>query len=201
MADRRGEFRPVQLHRSDPLHFRCFGCALHLGGQPALHRLSGRQRLFGRPDRAALVLDSRHRSGHAARTLARRQAAGPAVRCLFSVSGRFRTVDQRDDHARIDPCRGPARRHLRSAVRHRGLALALARADDHAASGPDADHSGVRLPGAGAVPVRVRPDGGRHCHADLRDPADDPHRHSVLARGALAKSSIWATWSAAPNGR
>jgi hypothetical protein len=171
-----------------------------LAAQPALHRVSGRQRLFGHTDRAALALDRRHRPGDAARSLARRHPLAllaPVAFCSWPYSGN----GQRDGDAGIDPRRRPARRHPRAAVRHRRLALALARAGHHAASRSDADDPGLRLSGAGAVPVRLRPDGGRDCDTDLRHPADDPHRHSGACARYPPKSSILAIWSAAPNGR
>jgi glycine betaine/proline transport system permease protein len=73
-----------------------------------VHRLSGRQRLFGRPDRAAACPGS---PSSAWSMLLGHWLGGTPLALLsggcFAVPGRFRTVDQRDGDARIDPVAAP----------------------------------------------------------------------------------------------
>ena len=112
-----------------------------------------------------------------------RQVARAAGRTVLPLSRRVRPVGQRDGDAVVDRRRRAARRIGRPAGRHLGHAQRAHRGDHHACARPHADRAGIRLSGAGAVPVRLRPGRGDDRDDHLRDAADGALYHAGAQAG------------------
>ncbi len=161
MADQRLRSRPVHLQGVHPRHRLGARVAALAGQGPARAGLQNSAGRGGRLAHADPVVARAHRGAEPAGIPHQGPRAGAADRVLLPLPCGVRPMGQRDGHAVLDRgCRAAGNR-WRTRARHPRLPQPALRAGHHSAPRPDADCARVRLPGAGAVPVRFRP-GGRH---------------------------------------